>query len=567
VLPRRATLFLLLVVTACATARIPFPASWPHREAPAAARADHAMVVSDSARATKVGVEIMRQGGNAVDGAVATAFALAVTYPEAGNLAGGGFAVIRMPSGERMALDFREVAPAAASRDMFLDADGKPTRDSLEGHRASGVPGSVAGLYALHQKYGKKPWREVVAPAIALARDGFPIEANTAEAIAANAERLARNKASAALFLPGSVPLAAGTVWRNPELAAVLERIAEQGPDGFYRGETATLLVTEMRQGGGLINESDLAGYQAKWREPIVFSYRGHEVLSMPPPSSGGIVIAMIAKILEGYDLRELGWHTPAHLQLLAEAERRAFADRNTYLADPDFIPWPPSLLSEAYITARRRTIVPGKATPSAEVKPGLGEPEHTTHLAVVDREGGAVALTTTINELFGSGITVTGGGFLLNNEMDDFTAKPGSPNLFGLVQGEANGIAPKKRMLSAMSPTIVLDRKGRPMLLAGGRGGSRIISGTFQVLSNVIDFGMDVRDAVAAPRIHMQHLPDKLFYEKDGVPEATRKALEAMGYALEAQQNIAASPALLRDGGEWTGSPDPRKGGGAAGY
>jgi gamma-glutamyltranspeptidase/glutathione hydrolase len=526
------------------------------------------MVASESAHATRAGVELLEAGGNAVDAIVATTFALAVTFPEAGNLGGGGFAVLRLPGGERAALDFRETAPAAATRDMYLDGKGNPTEESVEGHRASGVPGSVAGLYALHERYGKRPWREVVTPAIRLARDGFKLEANTARALASAKarQRIARWPGSAALWMPHGKPLEAGTFVKNPDLAAALERIAEKGPAGFYTGETAALIVAEMKRGNGLITEADLAGYQPKWREPIVVEYRGHQVIAMPPPSSGGIVIAMILRLLEDYDLRAIGWHTPEHLSLLAEASRRAFVDRNEYLADPDFVDWPKKLLSDEYLAARRATIVKGKATPSSEVKPGLGESDDTTHLAAVDEAGLAVSLTTTINGLFGSAVTVTGAGFFLNNEMDDFTVKPGVPNMFKLVQGKANAIAPKKRMLSAMSPSIVVGPNKQVLLLAGGRGGSRIISATLQVISNVVDFGMDVEQAVAAPRIHMQHLPDQIFHEPDGLTPATQKALEAMGYKLAIETPIAGSPAIMRRGKLWRGMIDPRKGGLAAG-
>ena len=558
---------LVLAVTACArpAPAQPLPAEWPYRGA-RAATSSRAMVVSDSALATQVGLDVLAAGGNSVDAAVATAFALAVTYPEAGNLGGGGFAVVRLLGGEKAAIDFREMAPAAATRDMYLDAQGNPTKESLDGHRASGVPGSVAGLHALHQRFGRLPWRDVVAPAIRLARDGFRVEPNTAAAIAKARERLARVPATAELLLPGGRPREAGTIWKNAELAAALERIADRGPAGFYSGETAALLVAEMKRGGGLITEADLAAYQPKWRDPLVVSYRGHELISMPPPSSGGICIAMIARLLEAYDLRALGWHSAKHISLVAEAERLAFVDRNAYLADPDFQPWPKRLLSDEYLAQRRKTIVLGKATPSANVGPGLREGNHTTHLAVVDEAGGAVALTTTINQLFGSAVSVPGGGFLLNNEMDDFTAKPGAPNLAGLVQGEANAIAPGKRMLSAMSPTIIVGRDRRVLMIAGGRGGSRIISATFQVISNVLDFGMTVEQAVAAPRVHMQHLPDELRFETGGFDQKTLGELAAMGYRLVGERPIGSSPAILRRGDVWTGLGDPRKDGAAAG-
>lgn len=548
------------------------PADWRFPLDATPAVAERGMVTSDAPLATDAGVRILRDGGNAIDAAVATAFALAVVYPEAGNIGGGGFMVVRLADGTTAALDFREKAPLAATRDMFLDEQGNPTDKSVVGYLASGVPGAVAGLYAAHERFGKLPWKDVVAPAIRLAEEGFIVDAELAASIAAAADRLGRFEGSRALFLPNGQPIAEGTRWRIPELAATLRRIAERGPAGFYEGETADLIVAEMQRGGGIITHEDLRRYEAKWRDPVVFSYRGHTVISMPPPSSGGLTLALIANILEGYDLRALGWHSPEALHYTAEAMRRAFADRNHYLGDPDFVDIPrPQFLSEQYASQLRRQITPGRATPSAEVQPGslqFDEPEHTTHFSVVDAQGNAVALTTTINDLYGSGVTVTGAGFLLNDEMDDFTSKPGEPNMFGLVQGEANAIEPEKRMLSAMTPTIVLEPEtNRPIILAGARGGPRIITATWQVISNMIDHGMDVTTAVAAPRIHHQHLPDVLRYERGGFPQDVLNTLRGYGHQLEEFGAIGTSPALLRRDGRWRGAFDPRTGGKAAGY
>lgn len=533
--------------------------------------AEHGMVASDAALAADVGVRVLQAGGNAIDAAVATAFALAVVYPEAGNIGGGGFLVAHLADGMTAALDFREKAPLAATRDMFLDASGNVTSASLIGHRASGVPGAVAGLWAAHQRFGSKPWQELMAPAIELAERGFVVDAHFAATVASHRDRLKLFPASAALFLPAGVPLQEGSTWKNPELAAVLRRIAEHGPQGFYEGETARLLVEEMQRGGGIITLEDLRRYQAKWRDPVEFRYRGHRVISMPTPSSGGLTLALIANIVEGYDLRRLGWQTPAALHLVAEASRRAFADRNYLLGDADFVPVPrQQFVSEEYATRQRATISTERATPSAEVRAGLSgaEGDHTTHFGVVDVHGNAVALTTTINELFGSAVTVTGAGFLLNDEMDDFTSKPGTPNMFGLVQGEANAIAPEKRMLSAMTPTIVLDTDNRPLLVTGARGGPRIISAVFQIISNVIDYGMPLGDALAAARIHHQHLPDVLYYEADGLPAASVRALEAMGHTVNARDGyIGSGPTLLRVGARWQAAADPRSGGLARGY
>ncbi len=433
------------------------------------------------------------------------------------------------------------------------------------------MPGSVAGLWAAHQRFGSLPWRDLVEPAIRMARDGFVVDSAFARSVAAAHDWLAPWDASALLFLPGGQPIAAGSTWRNPDLAAVLERIAEQGPAGFYEGETAKLIAAEMRRGGGLISLEDLRAYQPIWREPLQFTYRGHTVISMPPSSSGGITLRLIAGILDGFDLGADGWHSPTSLHLEAEAMRLAFADRNEFLGDPDFAHIPARLMEPDYIDSLRATIRPDVATPSAEVVPGLGEilePTHTTHFSVVDGMGNAVALTTTLNELYGSGVTVAGGGFLLNDEMDDFTAKVGVPNMFGLVQGEANSIVPGKRMLSAMTPTIVLDSAGQPMLITGARGGPRIITAVFQVISNVIDYGMDIGAAVDAPRIHLQHLPDILYYEANGLDSAAIRALTAEGYKLESRNGyVGSAPSILRRNGLWTGFADPRTGGFAEGY
>lgn len=532
------------------------------------------MVTSDAPLATQVGVEILKAGGNAVDAAIATAFALAVVYPEAGNIGGGGFLVARMADGETAALDFRETAPLAATRDMYLDENGELTDRSITGHLASGVPGAVAGLWEAHQRFGSMPWVELVAPAIRLARDGFIVDEDLAGSVVDEEDRLRRFPASAELFLPNGKPIEAGSHWRNPDLAAVLERIAEQGPAGFYEGETADLIVAEMERGGGIITHEDLKRYKAVWREPIEFDYRGFQVVSMPPPSSGGITIAMIANILEGYDLRALGWHSPEAIHLTAEAMRRAFADRNHYLGDPDFVEIPTEmLLSKEYAARRRAEISPNRATPSLDVAAGLmagdgTESDHTTHFSVVDGEGNVVALTTTVNSLYGSAVTVAGAGFVLNNEMDDFAAKPGEPNQFGLVQGEANAIEPGKRMLSAMTPTIVVSPDGSPLLITGARGGPRIISAVTQILLNVADYGMDVAAAVNAPRIHHQHLPDALFYERNGLRQDEVKALEALGHTVRPFSGyIGNAPSILRQDGRWTGVADPRQGGLAAGH
>ncbi len=555
------------------------PAEWPFALDAQPVSAPAGMVATDAPLATEVGVEILRAGGNAVDAAVATAFALAVVYPEAGNIGGGGFMVVRTADGETAALDFRETAPLAATRDMYLDENGELTDGSVIGHLASGVPGAVAGLWAAHQRFGTLPWADLLAPAIRLAEEGFIVDEELAESIVDAREGLARFQGSAELFLPGGEPIPAGTLWKNPDLAAVLKRIAEQGPAGFYEGETADLIVAEMKRGGGIITHEDLKRYEAKWREPVEFDYRGYRVISMPPPSSGGLTLALMANILEGYDLESLGWHSPEALHLVAEAMRRAFADRNHHLGDPDFVNVPRDMfLSEEYAARLRESISIERATPSSEVMPGSvvaigSEGDHTTHFSVVDSAGNAVALTTTINSLYGSKVTVTGAGFVLNNEMDDFAAKPGEPNQFGLVQGEANAIEPGKRMLSAMTPTIVVSPEGEPVLITGARGGPRIISAVFQVLSNVVDYGMDVSSAVNAPRIHHQHLPDVLYYEamggKNGLSPDVVRVLQTLGHEVRARNSyIGNAPSILRAAdGQWRGVADPRQGGNALGH
>ncbi len=523
------------------------------------------MVVADQALATDVGVAVLRDGGNAVDAAVATAFALAVTLPSAGNIGGGGFMVANV-SGESYALDFRETAPAAASRDMYLDAKGDTGDRSVTGHLAAGVPGSVAGLWAAHQKLGSKPWASLVEPAIQLAEDGWVVDDYAATVIKSEAERLARFSASAALYLPNGQPLAPGARLKNPDLARTLRRIAEGGRDGFYKGETASLLVAEMKRGTGLIAAKDLESYEAKWREPIRFTYRGHDIVSMPPPSSGGLTLALIAGQLSAYDLRGLGWHSAKAVHLEAESMRRAFAVRNEVLGDPDHVTFDQAeLLSPAFSAALRASISTDRATPSKEVsgRPSPVESRQTTHFSVTDERGNAVALTTTINGWYGSAVTVTGAGFLLNNEMDDFAARPGTPNMYGLVQGEANAIQPGKRPLSSMTPTLVL-RDGRPWLVTGSPGGARIITTVLEAVVDAVDFRMNPAEAVAQPRFHHQWWPDELRVEK-GISPDTLALLRRYGH------HVAVKPAMgrvqtiqVRDGRLY-GASDPRDPDGAA--
>ena len=550
--------------------------------AAAAVVATGGVVVTTDDHASRTGLDVLQRGGNAVDAAIATAFALTVMNPEAGNIGGGGFVVVRMADGEVSALDFRERAPLAATRDMFLDEAGELTDRSVVGHLAAGVPGSVMGLWEAHQRYGSVLWAELVEPAIELAA-GFVVGERLAHSLGDTRPALELYDGTRDAFLPGGAPPPAGENFRQPDLAATLERIQRDGADGFYRGETAVLIVEEMARGGGLIGLADLDAYRAVWREPIEATYLGYTVYSMPPSSSGGVTLGEAASMLEAYDLGALGWHSPASIHLMAEAWRRAFADRNKYLGDPAFVDMPLArLMSRAYVNQRGADIDPDRATPSAAVGPGLGPAGaggDTTHLSIVDGAGNAVALTTTLNSGYGSKVTVTGAGFLLNNEMDDFAARPGTPNQFGLVQGEINAVEPGRRMLSAMTPTVVLDPGGALALVVGTPGGPTIITTVFQIQSNVIDFGMPIGQAVNAPRVHHQHLPDEIAFEYGGLDEATVAALEAMGHAVA--ERTAGPPGAYVSGGvsgdvqairvlpdgTLHGYSDPRRGGTALGF
>ena len=550
-------------------ARWQIPATWtrPLDRAPVSGPG---LVASDDLNASRAGAAILAKGGNAMDAAIATAFALAVSYPNAGNIGGGGFLVARVdPAQPPVALDFRETAPKKASRNMYLGPDGKPTKASLEGHLAAGTPGSVAGLYMAHQKFGKLPWKDVVAPAIALATDGFPLTESHVVDLNEAKELLSRFPASAALFLPGGEVPKVGVIWKNPDLAKTLTRIAEKGPKDFYEGETAKLLLAEMKKGHGIIQAADLKGYKAKWREPIVVEYRGHRVISMPPPSSGGVVIALVLKTLEGFDLAKMGWHSVDQLHVFAETLRRAFALRNYWLGDPDFIKVPTELFVAPEAAEKLRASIDlTKATPSSEIQledRTKDKGMHTTHLSVVDAAGGAVAMTTTINMSFGAGVVVTGAGFLLNDEMDDFAVAPGQPNGFGLVQGERNAVAPGRRMLSSMSPTIVLGPDGQPKMVSGAAGGPTIITATLQTILNVVDYGMTASEASSAPRMHHQHLPDAIMVEENGFSPEVLDGLTKRGHAIVPKKSIADTNAIVRGATAWESIAEPRNGGSGA--
>ena len=538
--------------------------------------ARHGMVVSGSAPATNVGLEVLTQGGNAFDAAVATAFALAVTHPIAGNLAGGGFCV-GLAGNEPFALDFREVAPAAATRDLFLDDRGDVIPDrSLRTHAAVGVPGTVDGLLALLDRYGSLPRDSVLAPAIALARAGHAVTPFTHFALVEKRGLIEPFPETARTFFPGGSPLAFGAHLVQEDLARSLERIARDGRDGFYEGETADLLVAEIARGGGVLAQGDLSGYRSRWREPIVFADGSYELITHPPPSSGGITIAQILGLLDdpSGELAALGFQSAEYVRRLVEAERLAYADRNHWLGDPDFVDVPVArLLGPDYLAARRAELPDtGAAGASDRVAagPAGGEPVdgETTHLVVVDAAGNVVSLTTTLNTWFGMGAVVPGAGFFLNNEMDDFSAKPGVPNVYGLVGTEANAIGPGKRMLSSMAPTIV--RKNGAFLLAmGSPGGSTIITTVLQVYLNVTRFSMNVRDAIDAPRFHHQWLPDRIELEPRALSPDTRSRLSAMGYSLHERTGAIGRVMGVerRADGLLAGHADRRSGGSAAGY
>jgi gamma-glutamyltranspeptidase / glutathione hydrolase len=534
-------------------------------------RAKQGMVVAMEARGADVGVDVLKNGGNDVDAAVAVGFALAVTHPFAGNLGGGGYMLIRMADGRATFVDFRERAPEKASRDMYLDAAGNLTRDSIEGWRSSGVPGTVRGMELALAKFGTRKWADVLRPAIDLAARGFPVSYPLAEGLKGS-RGLARDPESARIFQRGGRFYDVGEVLTQPDLAQTLQRIAARGASEFYEGETARRLAAEMASHGGLISTSDLKAYKAVERTPLEGRYKGYTVLTAPPSSSGGIALLEMLGILEGTHYEEHGFGSAGAIHVQAEAMRRAYADRNEYLGDPDFVKNPVAqLLDPAYLATLRDSIHPEYATPSSIVRPGLpsgGEREQTTHYSVVDGQGNAVAVTYTLNGGYGNGITVPGLGFLLNNEMDDFASKPGSANMFGLVQGETNAIAPGKRPLSSMSPTMLV-KDGKLFMTVGAPGGSRIPTAVLQVILNVVDFGMNVQDAIDAPRVHHQWQPDRLSLERAISPD-TVAILSARGYDVDYNPGVvlAQTAAIVSEGGWLQGGSDGRSAAGkAAGY
>ena len=511
-----------------------------HAASPAPVEGAAGMVVSSQRLASEAGAQILREGGNAVDAAVATAYAEAVVNPCCGNLGGGGFLVAQLADGRAVFLNFRETAPAAATRDMYLGAEGKPIPGaSLRGWKAVAVPGSALGLDVARERWGKLSRAQVMAPAIRLARDGFILTRGDTDILHAGTSALRRDPEAARVFLgPDGSPMQPGNRLVQPDLARTLESLAEQGPDAFYKGSTADAVAAASLEGGGVLTAADLAAYRVAEGAPIECSYRGLTILSTPPPSSGGVTLCETLGILQGYDLHALGWHSAASVHVIVEALRHAYLDRNTVLGDPAFVRNPVAhLLDPAYAAAIRATIPADRATPSASLMPGTPphEAPQTTHISAVDRDGGAAALTYTLNGLFGAGVMAPGTGVLLNDEMDDFSTKPGTPNMFGLVQGEVNAIEPGKRPLSSMAPTIVL-RDGEPYLVLGSPGGSHIITIVLEVLLDVADYGMGIGDAVDAPRIHHQWLPDAVFEEPRALSPDTERLLEGMGYKLVTQ-------------------------------
>jgi gamma-glutamyltranspeptidase/glutathione hydrolase len=542
-------------------------------------RAPHGMVASTERIASQIGVEVMKRGGNAVDAAVAVAFSLAVIYPTAGNLGGGGFMMIRRRDGTATAIDYREVAPAAATRDMYIGADGaliKGEGSSLLGYRAAGVPGTVAGMSYALKKYGsgKLTWTELIEPARKLAAEGFVVTHRTEKLLQDHQELLSPFADSRRIFLRDGKLYREGEILRQPELAATLARLQKNGPREFYEGETARLIAEDMQRHHGLITRDDLRDYTAKERTPIRGSYRGYGIITMPPPSAGGAVLLEMLNILEGFDLKKLHPFSSEYYHLLVEAMRRAYADRAEYMGDSDFASIPvDGLIEKAYAERQRSSINPERASLSSEIgagKPTGYESNQTTHFTIVDAAGNAVSNTYTLNGWFGSGVVAKGTGVLLNNEMDDFTSKPGEPNMFGAIQSERNAIAPKKRPLSSMTPTFVLRPDGSLYFAIGTPGGTTITNTVLQIISNVIDHGMNLQEAIDSPRIHHQWLPDEIKEEPAGLSADTRRALEARGhkfaakleYMSDAQGIMIEEKTSIR-----LGASDARQDGAAVGY
>ncbi|KJC51173.1 gamma-glutamyltranspeptidase [Bradyrhizobium sp. LTSP885] len=550
-----------------------------HAASVAPVASENGMVVAAQHLATQVGVEVLKRGGNAIDAAVAVGYALAVVYPAAGNLGGGGFMTIELADGRKTFLDFREMAPKGATANMYLDKDGNVIKGlSTKGHLAVGVPGSVAGMEYAREKYGTMKRADVIAPALQLAEDGFVLDQGDISLLLTATDDFKDDAASAAIFLNNGKPFQVGERLTQHELAETLREISKRGTDGFYKGWVGTAIVASSQAGKGLITQEDLDNYKVRELAPVECDYRGYHVVSAPPPSSGGVVICEILNILEGYPLKDLGYHSAEAVHYQIEAMRHAYVDRNSYLGDPDYVKNPlDRLLDKAYAAKIRAVIDPTKASVSKDIKPGVAphEGSNTTHYSIADKDGNAVSVTYTLNDWFGAKVTAAKTGVLLNDEMDDFTAKIGVPNLYGLVQGEANAIAPGKRPLSSMSPTIV-SKDGKPIMVVGTPGGSRIITAVLLTMINAIDYGMNAQEAVDMPRFHQQWLPDLTNLEDYTLSPDTRKILEGMGHKLGPPQPanhlaviIIGAPSL---GGtpvgnnRFYGANDPRRNSGLAG-
>jgi gamma-glutamyltranspeptidase / glutathione hydrolase len=542
-------------------------------------QAKHGMVVAQEPIATDAGLKVLKSGGNAVDAAIAVGFALAVTYPSAGNIGGGGFMLIRLADGKATFLDFREAAPQKATRDMYIGPDGNPTRESIVGWRASGVPGSIAGFEFAHQKFGSKPWSDLLAPAVQLARDGFVVTDAFAASLNSPDSRLKLDPESRRIFLRDGNAFKPGDTFRQPDLAATLARVAKSGAKEFYDGETAKRFAAAMATHGGLITLDDVKTYKVIERAPLNGDYKGFHIITAPPPSAGGVGLFQMLGMLTGTGYETAGPDSATAVHYEAEAMRRFYADRSEYLGDPAFYNVPlKQLLQPAYLAWRRGTIDPARATPSELIRPGLPksldarnahipwiESSETTHYNVVDEKGNAVAVTYTLNGSYGNGITVPGLGFLMNNEMDDFVAKPGEPNMFGLVGGDANAIEAGKRPLSSMTPTIIT-KNGKLFMVVGAPGGSRITTGVMEVILNVLDFHMNVQDAVDLPRFHHQWQPDVL-YLQNGFRQDTQAALRNMGYDVRSTDSVARVEAIVAGNGTLEGGTEARAHGKVSGY
>ena len=568
-----ASVFLVALVFSIAPAGFRVNAEWRDP-----IRSKHAMVASQHELASRVGVEIMKKGGNAIDAAIAVGLTLAVVYPEAGNIGGGGFMLIRDKKGVAHAIDYREMAPKATNRDIYVDKDGnliKGEGSSTVGYRASGVPGTLAGFELAFKKYGsgKLKWADIVRPARMLAQNGYVLSYRLTELFKAYKETLTKYEDSKRIFLNGGKFYEEGDVFRQPDLARTLTRIEQKGSSDFYTGETARLIAEDMKTHGGLITLDDLKNYRAKERTPLHGNYRGNEIITMPPPSSGGIVMLEVLNMLEGYDLRKMKYNSAAKYHVVAETMRRAFADRAEFMGDPDFASVPVArMIDKGYAGQRRSSIDLTKASTSRDVGHGDipgGESMDTTHFTVIDGAGNVVTNTYTLNDLYGSRVTAKGTGVLLNDEMDDFAARPGKPNMFGLVQGEKNSVQAGKRPLSSMTPTIVLRKDGSFWFALGARGGPRIISAVIQSVVNAIDFDMDIQAAIDAPRIHHQWLPDELLYEPFGFSPDTLNILAGYGHKFaDKPGSVASATGVMVDAkGVRLGAIDSRSDGEAVGY